>query len=97
MNRRKFLSTATAAGAALAASPMAQAADKQPLKLGFDNFSIRAFGWKAPQVLDYAATQKVDTILFSDLDVYENHTDTYLKEIKAKADGLGIEIQAGTG
>ena len=97
INRRKFLSTAASAGAALATRPVLSAADKQPLKLGFDNFSIRAFGWKAPQLLDYAAAQKVDTILFSDLDVYENHTDAYLKEIKAKADGLGIEIQAGTG
>lgn len=67
------------------------------LKLGFDNFSIRAFGWKAPQLLDYAASQRVDTVLFSDLDVYENHSDAYLREIKAKADDLEIEIQAGTG
>jgi len=70
---------------------------RQRIKLGFDNFSIRALGWKAPQLLDYAAALKVDTVLFSDLDVYESHSDPYLKEIKAKADDLGIEIHAGTG
>lgn len=70
---------------------------KRNLKLGFDNYAIRAFGWKAPQLLDYAAQVKVDTVLFSDLDVYENHSEAYLKELKHKADDLGIEVQVGTG
>ena len=67
------------------------------LKLGFDNYSIRALGWKAPQLLDHAASLGVDTVLFSDLDVYENFSDAYLREVRAKAKDLGIEIQAGTG
>src|SRR5207244_6789028 len=67
------------------------------LKLGFDNYSVRALGWKAPQLLDYAASLRLDTILFSDLDVFESLSDAYLQEIKAKADDLGLEIQAGTG
>ena len=68
-----------------------------PLKLGFDNYSIRALNWKAPQLLDYAASLRLDTVLFSDLDVYESLSDEYLRGIKSKADDLGIEIQAGTG
>ena len=40
-------------------------------KLGFDNFSVRAFNWKAPQLLEYAASLDVDTLLLSDLDVYD--------------------------
>ena len=67
------------------------------IQLGFDNFSIRAVGWKAPQLLDYAASLRLDTVLFSDLDVYESHSDAYLKDIKKKAADLGLEIQAGTG
>lgn len=66
------------------------------LRLGFDNYSIRALGWKAPQLLDYAASLKVDAILLSDLDVYENHSEAHLREIKARADALGIEIHVGT-
>lgn len=94
--RREFLNTL--ALAAMAARGFAQSPVKRRnIKLGFDNFSIRAFGWKAPQLLDYAARVKVDTVLFSDLDVYEQRTESYLKEIKAKADDLGIEIQVGTG
>jgi 3-oxoisoapionate decarboxylase len=65
------------------------------LELGLDNYAIRALGWKAPQLLDYAASLNLDAILLSDLDVYENHTEDYLKEIKAQADDLGIEIQVG--
>lgn len=101
MQRRQFIQTLSAAsmttvyGTALN-NPM-QTSKKRNLKLGFDNFSIRAFGWKAPQLLEYAATLKVDTVLFSDLDVYENHSEAYLKDIKKKATDLGIDVQAGTG
>jgi sugar phosphate isomerase/epimerase len=67
------------------------------LKLGFDNFSIRAFGWKAPRLIEYAATQKVDTLLLSDLDVYESLEEDYLHKIRALTERAGIELQAGTG
>jgi len=66
------------------------------LRLGFDNFSIRAMGWKAPALLDYAASLKLDSILISDLDAYDSLEDKPLKEVKAKADELGIQIHAGT-
>lgn len=99
-NRRHFLKSLASASAAAILPPSAfaqSAVKRRNIKLGFDNFSIRAFGWKAPQLLDYAAKVKVDTVFFSDLDVYEERTESYLREIKAKADGLGIEIHAGTG
>jgi sugar phosphate isomerase/epimerase len=104
--RRRFLrkllagsGAALIAPAALAAgaeSPAAPAAARK-LQLGFDNFSIRNFGWKANQLLDYAASLRVDTVLFSDLKVYESHSAQHLREVKARADDLGIAIQAGTG
>lgn len=100
LNRRSFAKTLLTAGAGLALGGpglLNAAATKRNVKLGFDNFSIRAHGWKAPQLLDFAAKHKLDTILFSDLDVFENHSDAYLKDVKKKADDLGIEIQAGTG
>lgn len=98
--RRDFLKSLAAAGLGATAysSGGAQTGVKRRnIKLGFDNFSIRAYGWKAPQLLDYAASQKVDTVLFSDLGVYEQLTDAYLREVRAKADDLGIELQVGTG
>ncbi|MCD6050249.1 MAG: Xylose isomerase-like barrel [Verrucomicrobia bacterium] len=100
-SRRDFIkSTALAVTAAAVATPSlvsAQQAKPAKVKLGFDNFSIRNSNWKAGKVLEYAAEQKVDVVLFSDLDVYENHTEAYLKDLKKKADDLGIEIQGGTG
>src|SRR6266516_1504203 len=68
-------------------------ADK--LKLGLDNYAIRGLGWKAPRLIEYAASLNLDTILLSDLDVYESHAEGDLNEIKARADALGIEIQVG--
>jgi len=46
--------------------------------------------------LDYAASLKLDSILISDLDAYENFEEPYLKRVGAKARDLGIELHAGT-
>ena len=56
MNRRDFMTTTAAAGS-LAAMP-AWAADKarKRLRLGLDNFAVRAMGWKAKELIDYTAT-----------------------------------------
>jgi sugar phosphate isomerase/epimerase len=98
MNRKEFLKAGTASAVAcLGSSCRTIAGEKKGIALGFDNFSIRAFGWKAGHVLEYAAKQRVDTVLFSDLDVYENHDASYLGEVKAQATELGIRLQAGTG
>jgi hypothetical protein len=98
-NRRQFLGSLAAAGAVGCLGPAwsAESGDNTRLKLGFDNFSIRAFDWKAPQLIDYAAALNVDTLLLSDLDVYESLDEDYLQGIRAQADRAGIELQAGTG
>ena len=99
-NRRDFLRAATACGLAAALAPAmgaAPAAAKRNIRLGFDNFSIRGFGWKAPRLIEYAASLKVDVLLMSDLGVYESLDDAYLKKIRAQAEGAGLEIQVGTG
>ncbi|MDG2125717.1 MAG: twin-arginine translocation signal domain-containing protein, partial [Verrucomicrobiales bacterium] len=72
--RRDFLKAGLSAAAVggLGAGVSA-AADGEKLALGFDNFSIRGWGWKAPRLLEFAAEQKCDGVLFSDLDVYESH------------------------
>ena len=45
--------------------------EMKKVKLGFDNYAIRELAWKAPKLLDYAASQQLDSILLSDLFVYE--------------------------
>ena len=101
MNRRRFIERSAALSAALPLvshpSLLSTAARKRNIKLGFDNFSIRALGWKAPALLNYGHSLQVDTVLFSDLHVYEDHSPSYLQDIKKRGDDFGIEIQAGTG
>jgi sugar phosphate isomerase/epimerase len=87
------------AGLALCSTALAEnesAPPKKKIKLGFDNFAVRAMNWKAHALLDYAASLKLDSILISDLDAFENHEPAYLREVKAKADGLGVGIHVGT-
>ena len=105
-SRREFLSRVSTAsllagsGAAAISSPLSALASPEPrrkTRLGLDNFSIRAFGWKAPKLIEYAASQKVNTLLLSDLNVYESHEADYLGKIGAQAKAAGIELQAGTG
>lgn len=97
LSRRRFLGSlaATATIAALPAALRAQSAGK-PIPLGFDNFAVRALNWKAPQLLDYAAELKVDTLFISDLEAIGSLEKAPLQEIKKKADDLGIALYVGS-
>lgn len=64
-------------------------------KLGFDNYALRSLGWKAPQLLDHAASLHLDAVLFSDFDVYESLADDHLRDLKHRADDFGIQLYAG--
>ncbi|MBM4089068.1 MAG: sugar phosphate isomerase/epimerase [Planctomycetes bacterium] len=97
-NRRGFLASLAVLGSASVARP-ALGPFQSPaprLKFGFDNFSVRTCGWKAPRLIEYAAARKVDTLLLSDLEVYESLEDSYLATVRAQAAEAGIELQAGT-
>ncbi|MHB8897293.1 MAG: sugar phosphate isomerase/epimerase family protein [Thermoguttaceae bacterium] len=98
-SRRSFLAGMAAAGAASLAGTLrgAEADHCGRIKLGFDNFSVRAFNWKASQLIDYAASLKVNTLLLSDLDVYESLEGPHLADLAARARDAGLELQAGTG
>lgn len=96
MRRRSFLQAAAGLSAAVAAS----AADDQPsvpIRLGFDTYSIRAFQWKALQLIDYAASLKLDTIQISSLDDYESLDPAHLAQVKDHAARVGIALDGGMG
>ena len=95
VSRRTFVKGLSLA-ALSSALPISVSAAPAKILLGFDNFAVRAMGWKAPQLLEYAATLKVDTLFISDLDAYESLDDGYLKEIKAKADQIGVKLYNGS-
>lgn len=76
---------------------MSSSAEPVPIKLGFDSYSIRAFNWKAIQLLDYAAGLKLDTVQLSSLGDYESLEPGYLRQVKDHAGRAGVEIDAGMG
>jgi 3-oxoisoapionate decarboxylase len=97
VSRREFGKAAALAGAGAALGlSAADKAGSQRAKLGLDNFAVRGMGWKAPQLIDYAASLKTDSLFISDLDAFENHNESYLKDIRAKAAERGLQIHLGT-
>src|SRR4030095_5358094 len=84
-DRRTFLKAIAAASAGFVVRGIAGAAEgsaggKKGIKLGLDNFAVRAMNWKAPALLDYAASLKLDSILISDLDAFESLEAARLRE-----------------
>jgi len=68
---------------------------RRGIKLGLDHFGIRAFNWKASQLIDYAASQKLDAIFLSELNVLESRDEAYLKGLRAQADKNGLTVYLG--
>ena len=95
MLRRTFLKTA--ACPLLAAAAPLQDSSPAPIRLGFDSYSLRAFRFKAIELLEYTAGQKLDTIQLSSLDDYESFEPAYLAKVKQRAADLGIIIDGGMG
>jgi 3-oxoisoapionate decarboxylase len=93
LSRRQFLASSAAAAASLAARPLAaQAANP----LGLDNFAVRAMGWKALELVDYAASLAVDSLFISDLDAFESLEEPHLATVRAHARDRGIALHVGT-
>ena len=100
-SRRNFLktvSTAAAAAATFAPAALAQgdAPKKYGIKLGLDNFAVRDMKWKAPQLIDYAAQLKTDSLFITDFGPFEKFDDDYLRDIRKMAADKGLQIQLGS-
>lgn len=98
--RRNFLKAAALGSAALSISSVSSLAagvvgDKK-IKLGIDNFAVRAMKWKADALIDYAAQLKTDSLFITDLDAFENFEESYLTGLRKKAADKGLDIQLGT-
>ena len=97
LSRRSFAQSMLGLATTGISALSAMNSKSQRLLLGFDNFSIRALGWKAHRLIEYSTEHKVDALLFSDLDVYESHDNGYLKEIGQEVKKQKIILHAGTG
>jgi sugar phosphate isomerase/epimerase len=88
MQRRTFLGILGSAAAGAA---------EVPIRLGMDTYSIRAFRWKDIQLLDYAASLKLDAVQISSLNDYQSLEPVHLGTVKEHAERLGLVIDAGIG
>jgi sugar phosphate isomerase/epimerase len=93
MNRRTFLQSL--AGAAAAPVPKIAAQGRPGLRLGFDSYVLRGYGWKAAQFLEYAAKLKLDSVHLSDLSDFESLEPAYLAKVREHAQRLGLSIDGG--
>lgn len=94
LDRRSFLATI----AVLSVAPSLRALEERAapkLKLGFDNFALRAFGWKAAELLDFAKASQCDALFISDLESVGSLEPAALLEVRKKADALGIPLYVG--
>lgn len=95
--RRDFLKTAAVAAAGLSMAPaLAAEAPAKGIKLGLDNFAVRGLNWKAPELIDYAAKLKTDSLFISDLKALGSLEDENLKNIRKMAADKGLQIHLGT-
>ncbi len=98
-SRRAFVKTVALAGAAAVFSEKLFAQENPPprkIKLGLDNFAVRAMKWNASQLIDYAASLKTESLFISDLDAFENLENAYLENLRKTAADKGLQIHVGT-
>ena len=107
-SRRTFVKTVSAFSAAATFAPtlLAQSSPqvantgssvKLGIKLGLDNFAVRAMKWTAPQLIDYAAQLKTDSLFITDFAPFENKFDDgHLADIRKMAADKGLQIQLGS-
>ena len=97
--RRDFLKTLTAGGLVAAASPLSVLAahhKKTRVKLGYDNFAVRAMNWMVEEHLKYSEKLGIDSLFMSDLDHFKSLKMPYLRDVRKKADDMGIDLHIGT-
>ena len=65
-------------------------------RLGLDNFAVRAMGWRAKALVDYAASLAVDSLFITDLDAFESFDAAHLASLADYARERQVAIQVGT-
>ena len=96
-NRRQFLKVSAASMLALSVKPALGAeAGSRKIKLGLDNFAVRAMRWKADALIDYAVKLRTDSLFITDLDAFESFEENYLTGLRQKAAEKNLDLQLGT-
>ena len=72
-------------------------AQQPQLRLGYDTYSLRAWGMKALEHLEFAARHGCTALQISSLGDFESLDEPHLARVRARAEELGIALDAGTG
>ncbi len=98
LSRRDFIALSSGAmvGASVAVSGASPRSRDESPALGLDNFSVRAMGWKAPRLIEYAASIGADSLFISDLDAFESLDAPYLARVRDQAASKGVGLHVGT-
>jgi sugar phosphate isomerase/epimerase len=98
--RRGFLAAAAALAAAPVVAPgraVSAPAPRRGIRLGFDNFAVRALEWNARQLVDHAEKLGCDSLFITDFKPFEGRLDdASLGEIRRYAADRGVAIVLGT-
>lgn len=99
--RRDFLLVAATAIAATGLSSSVLSApapiDSTRVPLGLDGHSLRGMQWKAAQLIEFAAEQRLDAVLLNNLNYFESFEESYLLRLKELASKQDIRIYVGAG
>ena len=105
VTRRGFLATALAMTAGLTRSVRSVGFAAEPgspttrrgIKLGFDNFAVRAMNWNARQLIDHANSLGCDSVFITDFGPFEaRRDDASLDEVRRYAADRGIDVVLGS-
>ncbi len=105
MKRREFAKMAGLSAIAVHSFPAVASAmmkENKPsnslnVPLGICNHSLRAWRPNASELIEFAIEQKLDSVQFNTLSVFESFDDKYLKKLKKLAHSNDISIYVGVG
>jgi sugar phosphate isomerase/epimerase len=92
-----------AAAAGVAAVPLlprgatAAPGRRRGIRLGFDNFAVRALDWDARQLIDHAVTLACDSVFITDFGPFRGaHDDASLAALRTYGAERGVGIELGS-
>ncbi|GAB5560014.1 MAG: hypothetical protein SynsKO_16610 [Synoicihabitans sp.] len=100
LSRRGALGRMSLIAGAVSTGALSRAATtprKSKTLLGLDGHSLRAMKWKLERLIEYAAEQKLDAVLFNGFHYFESLDPAHLRKVKALADRHDIIIRIGAG
>jgi len=70
---------------------------RRGIRLGYDNFAVRAMGWNARQLIDHAEAMACDSVFITDFGPLEGRfDDASLGELRRYAADRGVGIELGS-